>query len=150
MEEPEQFEIKQDLEDVEDVEDVENAEGVDDAEGVEQRFASDIIGSSEEVEEVRYQTADALHYLDHMTIRKSLPIATKYEICRILAERVYQLNLGAPPLITWNGVRSGLSVTEMIAREELRQRKIPLIVRRTFPNGGTEDWKLQDFRRIDC
>ena len=106
------------------------------------RFSSDVT-------ETRYRSEDTLHYLDHRQQYKSLPIATKYEITRILAERIFQLNNGAAPLITWTGAKSGLNITELIAREELRQRRIPLIVRRTFPNGSTEDWKLQDFRRID-
>lgn len=138
MEEQEQLEFKQS-------DDITSSNIVEDNDDNDDTFNSDIINHSP----IQYQSADILHYLDHISSRKSLPIATKYEICRILSERIYQLNNGAPLLIIWNGSKSGLNVTELIAREELRQRKIPFIIRRTFPNGHTEDWKLQDFRRID-
>ena len=97
-----------------------------------------------------YMKNDILRYLEQKDNRKSLPIATKYEITRMLMERIHQLNMGAHPLINWTGQKTGLNVTELIAREELRQRRIPFIVRRTFPNGKYEDWKLEDFIRLDC
>ena len=35
-----------------------------------------------------------------------------------------------------------------IVMEELRQRKIPFIVRRNLPNGNYEDWKIEEFLDI--
>lgn len=144
MEEPE-FEFKRE----EDIDADTSQQQIDDDDEADDRFSSNIVDTSPPSHEqvTRYQSADMLHYLDQH--RKSLPIATKYEITRLLAERIYQLNNGAPPMIVWTGPKSGLQITESIAREELRQRRIPFIIRRTFPNGSTEDWKLEDFRRID-
>ena len=36
----------------------------------------------------------------------------------------------------------------IIAEEELKQKRIPFIIRRPLPNGGSEYWKLQDLEDI--
>ena len=65
---------------------------------------------------------------------------TKYERCRILAKRVQQLSVGAPPMVSKSDCRS----MREIAEKELRMRRIPLIIRRKLPNDTYEDWKLSD------
>ena len=35
-----------------------------------------------------------------------------------------------------------------IVKEELKQKKIPFIVRRVLPNGNYEDWKIEEFLDI--
>jgi len=73
------------------------------------------------------------------TKNKTLPKITKYERALLIGKRAKQIEEGANPNIK---VKDGQSAIE-IAEEELRQRKIPLIIKR--PNGNTfEYWKPAD------
>jgi hypothetical protein len=36
-----------------------------------------------------------------------------------------------------------------IALEELNQKKVPFIIRRPIPNGGTEYWRLEDLELLN-
>ena len=73
------------------------------------------------------------------TKNKTLPKITKYERALLIGKRAKQIEDGANPNIK---VMPGQSSIE-IAEEELRQRKIPLIIKR--PNGNTfEYWKPAD------
>ena len=70
------------------------------------------------------------------TKNKTNPRITKYEMALLIGKRATQLECGATPNIK---ISSGQSVIS-IAEEELRQRKIPLIIKR--PIGNTfEYWK---------
>ena len=70
------------------------------------------------------------------------PYITKYERARILGVRATQISMNSPVMIETNGLTDPLD----IALEEYKQKKIPLIIRRTIPNGTYEDWKLTDFK----
>ena len=70
------------------------------------------------------------------------PFLNKYEKTRIISERSQQLANGSLPLLKNPEVYS--SVYE-IALEELRQGKIPFIIRRPLSN-GYEYWKLEDLK----
>jgi DNA-directed RNA polymerase subunit K/omega len=73
------------------------------------------------------------------TKNKTLPKITKYERALIIGKRAKQIEDGANPNIK---VKPGQGAIE-IAEEELRQRVIPLIIKR--PNGNTfEYWKPAD------
>ena len=73
------------------------------------------------------------------TKNKTLPKITKYERALLIGKRAKQIEDGANPNIK---VMPGQSSID-IAEEELRQRKIPLIIKR--PNGNTfEYWKPAD------
>ena len=75
------------------------------------------------------------------TKNKTLPKITKYELALLIGKRAKQIEEGANPNVN---VLSGQSAIE-IAEEELRQRKIPLLIRR--PNGNTvEYWKPADMQ----
>ena len=65
---------------------------------------------------------------------------TKYERARILGTRALQLSLNAPPMVELEGETDPL----VIAQKELRERKIPLIIRRFLPDGSFEDWALDE------
>ena len=72
--------------------------------------------------------------------RISIPILTKYEKPRILGDRAKQLSEGAKPLI-----RSDKKMSAMeIAIEELRQRRIPLKIKRVRPDGMIEIWSVNE------
>lgn len=68
------------------------------------------------------------------------PILSKFEKAKILGIRAEMLSNGADPVIS----KPYPNNTYKIALEELRQKKIPLIIRRTLPNGNIEDWRLED------
>ena len=70
------------------------------------------------------------------TKNKTAPRITKYEKSLLIGKRATQLEAGASPNIKTNIGQSVISIAE----EELRQRKIPLIIKR--PIGNTfEYWK---------
>ena len=72
--------------------------------------------------------------------RKTRNILSKYERVRILCERAECLARGASSQITKT---ADMSYADQ-AREELRQRKINIIIRRYLPNGQFEDWNLYE------
>jgi DNA-directed RNA polymerase subunit K/omega len=73
----------------------------------------------------------------------TLPRITKFEKALLIGKRAIQLEKGANPNIN---VTPGQSVIE-IAEEELRQRKIPLYIKR--PIGNTfEYWKPKDMEVV--
>ena len=73
------------------------------------------------------------------------PFLSKYERTRILGQRTKQLNAGHKPYIT---VPSGIIDGSLIAELELKDKKIPVIIRRPLPGGRSEYWKLQDLEQI--
>jgi DNA-directed RNA polymerase subunit K/omega len=65
---------------------------------------------------------------------------TKYEMVRILGERMKQLTMGAKPLIKNH---KGLSY-DKIAEEELILNMIPFKIKRPLPNNMFEVWSLDE------
>ena len=74
-------------------------------------------------------------------LHRTIPIMTKYERTRILGQRTKQLNEGAKPMIK---VDSTVIDGYLIALKELEQKRIPFIIRRPLPSGGSEYWRVQD------
>ena len=70
------------------------------------------------------------------------PFLNKYEKTRVISERSQQIANGATPLL--KNPESYSSVYE-IAMEELKQKKIPFIIKRPVSN-GFEYWKLADLK----
>ena len=64
-------------------------------------------------------------------LRTTTPFMTKYERARILGTRALQISMNAPVLVDLEGETDPLQ----IAIKELREKKIPLIVRRYLPDG---------------
>ena len=76
--------------------------------------------------------------------RKTLPILSKYEKAKIIGIRAQQISMGS--YVYLDNV-SGISNPLDIAKEELRQKRTPLIVRRNVPGrkGPThEDWRIEE------
>lgn len=67
------------------------------------------------------------------------PKMTQYEKALVLGKRATQISSGAKPNIT---VKVGMTVVE-IATEELRQKKVPFIIKRPIGN-KFEYWKIKD------
>jgi DNA-directed RNA polymerase I, II, and III subunit RPABC2 len=65
---------------------------------------------------------------------------TKYERARVLGTRALQISLNAPVMVEIAGETDPLK----IAQKELRERKIPIIVRRFLPDGSFEDWSINE------
>jgi DNA-directed RNA polymerase I, II, and III subunit RPABC2 len=65
---------------------------------------------------------------------------TKYEKARVLGTRALQLSMNAPPMVEVEGETDPLE----IAYKELRQKKIPFIIRRYLPDQSFEDWRLEE------
>lgn len=78
-------------------------------------------------------------------LHKTLPFLTKYEKTRILGQRTKQIECGARPFIK---VPEGIIEAHIIAELELQQKRIPFIIRRPLPSGGSEYWNLKDLEMI--
>ena len=76
---------------------------------------------------------------------KTLPFVTRYEEARIIGERAQQLESGSKPFIE---VKPNIIDSYLIALDEYKQKKIPFIIRRPLPNGGSEYWRLADLEQI--
>ncbi|MCJ1286655.1 DNA-directed RNA polymerases I II and III subunit RPABC2 [Xylographa opegraphella] len=72
--------------------------------------------------------------------RSTTPYMTKYERARVLGTRALQISMNAPVLVDLEGETDPLQ----IAIKELREKKIPLVVRRYLPDGWYEDWTCEE------
>ncbi|XP_001604960.1 DNA-directed RNA polymerases I, II, and III subunit RPABC2 [Nasonia vitripennis] len=70
---------------------------------------------------------------------------TKYERARILGTRALQISMCAPVMVELEGETDPLQ----IAMKELKQRKIPIIIRRFLPDHSYEDWGIDELIIID-
>ena len=80
-------------------------------------------------------------------LHTTLPFLTRYEKAKILGLRAKQINHGAKPFVN---VPTRIIDGHIIANMELNQRKIPFIIRRPMPSGGSEYWQVKDLNIIDC
>jgi DNA-directed RNA polymerase I, II, and III subunit RPABC2 len=65
---------------------------------------------------------------------------TKYERARVLGTRALQISMNAPVMVDLEGETDPLK----IAMKELREKKIPIIIRRYLPDGSYEDWGIDE------
>nr|UXY87324.1 DNA-directed RNA polymerase I, II, and III 15kDa polypeptide [Cryptomonas sp.] len=72
--------------------------------------------------------------------RLTLPYLTKFERARILGARSLQISMGAPLMVECNSETDALE----IAAKELKERKIPITIRRYLPSGNYEDWRIDE------
>jgi DNA-directed RNA polymerase I, II, and III subunit RPABC2 len=78
-------------------------------------------------------------------LHRTNPFLTKYERARILGQRAKQIETGATPFVK---VPENIIDGYLIAEMELQQGRIPFIIRRPLPNGGSEYWKINDLENI--
>jgi len=78
-------------------------------------------------------------------LHKTIPYLTKYEKARVIGVRAKQINMGAQIFIE---VDPTIIDGAIIAEKELLQRKMPFIIRRPLPGGGSEYWNLSDLEII--
>ena len=74
------------------------------------------------------------------------PILTKYEYTKILGMRAQQIANNSEPLIK---VTKDLDNPVAIAKEEIRQRKSPIILKRKIGVDQFEYWKLEDLKNYN-
>ena len=67
-------------------------------------------------------------------------ILTKYERARILGARSLQLSNGAQPMVKVEGISDVVAIAE----KELREYKLPIIIRRKLPDGSYIDIRTID------
>jgi len=79
-------------------------------------------------------------------LHKTLPYLTKYEKARVLGQRAKQIETGAKPLVK---VSENIIDGYIIAELELREKKIPFIIKRPIPGGAFEYWHLRDLENIN-
>jgi len=79
-------------------------------------------------------------------LHKTLPYLTKYEKARVLGQRAKQIETGAKPLVK---VPDNIIDSYVIAELELREKKIPFIIKRPIPGGAFEYWHMRDLEIIN-
>ena len=78
-------------------------------------------------------------------LHRTIPYLTKYEKARVIGQCAKQLETGANPLVK---VPESIIDGYIIAELELREKKLPFIIRRPIPSGGCEYWNLRDLELI--
>jgi DNA-directed RNA polymerase I, II, and III subunit RPABC2 len=78
-------------------------------------------------------------------LHRTIPYLTKYEKARILGQRAKQIETGSRPFIK---VPENIVDGHIIAELELKEKKIPFIIKRPIPGGGCEYWNLKDLEII--
>ncbi|KAK8882358.1 DNA-directed RNA polymerases I, II, and III subunit RPABC2 [Tritrichomonas musculus] len=95
---------------------------------------ADIQNEPPEIDESKYKPIKTTEYL------------TKYEKARVLGIRAMQIAQGAP---VQADIDTNLTDPLLIAEEELRKKKTPLIIRRPLPNGKYEDVAVRNLESLD-
>jgi len=73
--------------------------------------------------------------------KKTHPVMSIYEFTKLIGVRSQQLAAGMPSTVI---VPNGHISTKEIAIRELKENKLPLMVRRYLPNGQYEDWPSEE------
>lgn len=80
--------------------------------------------------------------MDH---NHELEYLTKYEKTRVIGQRATQISKGAPPLVDITGLDDAISIAE----KELLEKKMPLKVKRFYPNGETKEFKVSEMEILE-
>lgn len=78
-------------------------------------------------------------------LHQTLPILSRYEKARALGERARQINGGATPMVE---VDPTILDGYLIALKELEEKRMPFIIQRPLPNGGSEYWRIADLENL--
>ena len=79
-------------------------------------------------------------------LHKTISSLTKYEKAKILGQRAKQIESGSLPMVK---IPESLIDCHIISEMELKQKKIPFIIKRPIPGGCVEYWKVSDLENID-
>ena len=152
------YEEESDLDDEEDVEQVEydyEGEDSDDDKKVEDDDDEEESVDEEESDEEEEEQEPIIE----VKIKRTLPYLTKYERSYVISTRSQQIANGSPIFIDIEKIpdiysyankykKMNIIISTLIAKEELRQNKIPMVIRRKLPNGILEEWKLSELKDI--
>jgi DNA-directed RNA polymerase subunit K/omega len=72
---------------------------------------------------------------------RGYPFLTQYERTKCISFRASQINNGAKPYVF---VPEGVTDSYEIAKMELQAKRLPFIIKRPYPNGTFEVWRLRD------
>ena len=105
---------------------------------------NEILSEDEDIfeQELPENTIDNNFDINDYDVKKNItkPILNKYEISTILIMRCEQINNGMQPLIQNYEKFDNI---EDIVEEELKQKKIPFIIKRNLRN-SVDYWRLSD------
>lgn len=120
-------EVVDDFDDVDDDDNIELEQQEEDGENIELLAAGEVSGGVQKSKRIttRYMT--------------------KYERARVLGTRALQIAMCAPVMVELEGETDPLQ----IAMKELKQRKIPIVIRRYLPDNSYEDWGIDELIIID-
>lgn len=92
---------------------------------------------SDDVSKIREATENMKNYI-------TLPWMTKYEFDQLIGLRTMHLSKGAIPLVTLpDGFKiQGNMDLRKVAIDELKQKKLPYMIKRPLPNGRMEYWPV--------
>lgn len=79
-------------------------------------------------------------------LHTTIPVLTRYEKAKILGLRAKQINNGSSVFINLD---KNIIDGHLIAEMELREKKLPFIIRRPMPNGGSEYWRVNELELLD-
>lgn len=65
---------------------------------------------------------------------------TKFECVRLIGQRAEYIAQGAPPMVDATGMTDALAIAE----KELAAKRIPLTVRRIYPDGSVVEIAVMD------
>jgi DNA-directed RNA polymerase I, II, and III subunit RPABC2 len=85
---------------------------------------------------------DIIKGYDPLTNR-SKNIMTKYEKTVVIGIRLEQLAFGGQSTLNEEELQDFTNIKDIVM-EELLQKKIPFIIRRTLPNQSYEYWRIED------
>jgi DNA-directed RNA polymerase I, II, and III subunit RPABC2 len=120
------------VEEEEDDEDLDNLEEIDDDEN--------IINVSDN-HKFEIVSKDKMYERIESKKRIGNPMMTMFELTKIIGVRSQQIASGMAPLIE---VDKDIRDTKFIAIKEIQLKKIPLIIRRYYPNNMYVDWRVED------
>jgi DNA-directed RNA polymerase I, II, and III subunit RPABC2 len=125
--------------------DIENSNEVDFSDN-EDAIDQFIIDDEKKDDQTGFKIVTSNNILEHIekNPKKTVPVLSKFEKARIVGVRLQQLAYGAKPRIDTTGLKSIKEIVE----QELSQRKLPFILKRTLPNGSSEYWKMEEFEIV--
>ena len=139
VEQSEENEEIEELDEDEELDESDDEEELADGDVEDDDEEDDTIDHNEEVEVSIETSAEFISKENRVSANR----LTKYEMVRILGERIKQLNMGAKPLIKNH---QGLSY-DKIAEEEFKKNMIPFKLKRPLPNGKFEIWTLDELQK---
>ena len=68
------------------------------------------------------------------------PLMTKFEYTSLIGIRAMQISMNAPVIVDTENMIDPIK----IAKKEIQEKKVPLIIKRKLPNGTFENWNIRD------